>query len=156
MPMHTVTKHGTTKSGKAVVYFDNKHNYTDMIFLGDTEAPPVGSLIDADTASSRRDGKTFWFLNGWGLAPNSQPAPQGTWKPQTTVPLNATAPMPEAPKPAPAGYSEPERMFVSNIVAAAVTAGHAKDPIDLIAWASGALVALRKMNDHANDAAVPF
>ncbi len=135
--LHTVTKHGTTKSGKPVVYFDNRHGFQDMVFLGDTEAPPVGAVVDTDIASSTRDGKTFHFLNGWGLAPNSPP--QDHWKPPTTTPANAAPSGPEPVK----GYTEPERMFISNICAAAISAGKIEDPVDLPAWVNAALYAIR-------------
>jgi hypothetical protein len=135
--LRTVTKHGQTQKGSPVVYFDNKHTLRDMVFLGrDTQAPPVGSLIDAELGSkAREDGSTIWFLNAWGLAPNQTPVAPTFPPPATNGPLK--------PNAAPAPYTEPERMFISNIVAAAITGGHAKDPIDLIAWTRAALKALR-------------
>jgi hypothetical protein len=141
MPTLTVTKHGQTKKGSPVVYFNNKHTFQDMVFLGrETQAPPIGALIDAELGSKPRDdGGTMWFLNAWGLAPNQMPV-------APTSPPVATN---EALKPiaAPEPYTEPERMFISNIVAAAITGGHATDPIDLIAWTRAALKALRSCTE---------
>ncbi len=156
MNLHTVTKIGVTKSGKPVVYFDNKHGYQDMIFLGKTMAPPVGAVIDTEMVSQSRDDKTFWFLNKWGMAPNTMQqsiasqiegaqmvsrAPESRPLPMNngTAPIGASPPMsaPSAP------YNEPERLWMSNIVAAAINAGCVKSPVDLITWTNGALTALR-------------
>lgn len=141
MNLHTVTKHGQTKSGKPVVYLDGKTSFTDMVFLGNTAAPPVGAVIDTEMVSQSRDGKTFWFLNKWGMAPSDKQTPQPQapdgWKPPTTNGLNAQQ------SATTAGYTEPERMFVSNIVAAAITSGKISDPVDLPAWINAALYALR-------------
>jgi hypothetical protein len=137
-----VTHSDTSKSGKPRVYFDGNNNWKDAYYLGPKcPDPPKGVPLEVQTHSWRpENGKSdMWFLDAFkpvegGVAPPStQPAP--VQQPKASV--------------APAGYTEPERMFVSNIVAAAVTAGHAKDPVDLLAWASGALVALRQMTNQS-------
>ena len=145
MPIHTVTKHGTTKSGKNVVYFDNKHNYTDMVFLGrETETPPVGASIDAMTTSKNfDDGKTLWFLNNWALTANQGNGVHAAPAVSLTAPIK---PLPMQP-----GYVAPAlspseiRQTIFNVWASAIGAGVIKDPMDLTAWSEGVEKALVKL-----------
>lgn len=148
MPHYTVTKHGQTKTGKNVVYFDNKHTYQDMIFLNDgVEAPPLGARIDGDTKSSA-DGR-FWSLRAWGLLPN-QPAPAvAAAAPHAPMPSVAPYQPPPAPS-APVGLPiDPVDVvkFISNCCGQAIAAQSIKDPSDILPWALAALETARKLRD---------
>ena len=153
MPIVTVTKHGSTKSGKPVVYFDNRHTYKDMYFLNDdVEAPPVGAQIDADTKSSG-DGR-FWSLRAWGLTPNQTlvaKAPPHA-PPPPVAPVNGLDPLPMAgvaPSAPPGLPIEPGDVmrFISNCVGQAINAKTIIDPVDILPWAIAALGTARKLRD---------
>jgi hypothetical protein len=144
-----VTHADTSKNGKPRVFFDGNNTWKDAYYLGPKcPDPPKGVPIEIESHSWRpENGKSdLWFLDSFKVvaqAPQSIPEPtQTTYVPRSVV---SGGLVPSAPIAAPAAYTEPERMFVSNIVAAAVTAGHATDPVDLLAWAAGALQALRGM-----------
>ncbi|CAB4121284.1 hypothetical protein UFOVP154_11 [uncultured Caudovirales phage] len=149
MPIVTVSKHGQTKSGKPVVYFNNKHDYTDMFFLNDgVQAPPIGATIDALTVSSK-DGR-FWSLKAWGVVPGSQvPPPQPQQAPQqytTHAPTQAPDPSPDAPVGLPMEPGDALR-FISNMVGSAVASGTCKLPADMAPWAVHALKIIRRLRD---------
>ena len=153
MPIVTVSRHGQTKSGKSVVFFNNKHDYTDMYFLNDgVQAPPIGATIDANTVNSR-DGR-FWSLKGWGLVPGSQ-VPQQAYAPGTQAtpvphpamtPAQAPAPTPDAPVGLPMEPGDALR-FISNMVGSAVSSGVCKTPADMGPWAVHALKIIRRLRD---------
>jgi hypothetical protein len=87
MPTHTVTKADTSKGGAPRVYFDNKHDWKDAYYVSKKiEAPLVGQSIDANTASSDYQGKTYWYLNGW--------KPAGQPEAPTTVQVSSTRLLP--------------------------------------------------------------
>ena len=133
MPIHTVTKQAQTKAGKPVVYFDNKHDFADGIFLGKTtQMPPMGAQIDANTSSSVFQGKTYWYLNGWALTGQTY---QST-VPTQQAPVQQTAYVPLQKKSV--ELSEPELRFVSNVVGQAITAGTIKSPAGVAPWAAAA------------------
>lgn len=132
MSIVTVTKVGTTRSGKPCVWFNGEDGYDNAFYLGKkTESPPVGAVIEADTVSSDYQGKTYWYLNGWTLS-----------KAQTTPPATPVAAPVQSPPGT--GQSRPQAgwdiqsgdlsRFVSNVVGSAIAAGLIKKPDDIHPW----------------------
>lgn len=137
----TITHSDTSKSGKPRVYFDGKNDWKDAYLLGaKCPDPPKGVPIEVQTHSWRPDNGKYdmWFLDSFKVVEGPVAAPQ----PAQAAQVRPSTPVPAAPG---APYSEPERMFVSNIVAAAINAGAVKSPVDLISWCNGALTALRNV-----------
>ena len=129
MPRVTVTKIDVSTKGKPRVYFDNKHNWQDAVYIGQDcgPPPPVGWIIDADTSSKRfQNAKSdTWFLNRWTAA-QQQVAP---------------AKQELAPAQQQLGWDIPTgdlSRFASNIVGQAITAGLIKKPGDVAGWTAAA------------------
>jgi hypothetical protein len=146
VPRHLVTKSDASKSGAPRVYFDNKHDWADAFYVSKKiEAPVVGRTIDAETASSNFQGKTYWYLN--------------SWKP-VEMPVAQISPMVNPPGPSPAVtyqvHQEPSKppsgwpieagdcsRFVSNVLGSAIAAGLVKRPTDIHPWVATAYTALQ-------------
>lgn len=136
MPTVTVTKLGTSKKGKPVVFFDGRLDWRDQYLLGNTIAPPVGARIEADTASKPLDGGgVIWFLNGWKLSSEQPtPTPASQQQPASNSAPSASA----APQTQEFTFTEPELRFVSNVVGQAIYGGQIKEPAQIEAWFNAA------------------
>jgi hypothetical protein len=142
MPRVTVTKADVSTKGKPRVYFDNKHNWQDSVYIGNEcgPAPAVGMVIDADTSSKRfPDAKSdIWFLNRWtqvALAANGAAQQQATPQPIIAPQMAAPTQKPHAGWDIPSGDLS---RFASNIVGQAITAGLIKKPGDVAGWTAAA------------------
>jgi hypothetical protein len=131
-----VTKIGKSGKGKPIVYFDNRHGQTDGYLVNSKcYTPQEGMTIEADTASSSFEGKTFWWLNGWKEVKSATAS-----GPSQDTGNGRSAP--ESPQAQPQkGWdiqSGDLSRYASNIVASAITAGLIKSPTDIYAWANAA------------------
>jgi hypothetical protein len=142
MPVLTLTKVDTTKTGKTRAYFNGATHWKEAYYLGkDVQLPPIGTVMDCATVSKRFDGSEFetWFLQGWAAVNGQTPAP-------------ATA------HSAPAAYNAPAASgdgltvgpadalrFISNMVGSAITSGAIKGPNDMSAWAAQAFRVVRSI-----------
>lgn len=125
MPNHTVTKADTSKGGAPRVYFDHKHDWKDAYYVSKKiEAPAVGAVIEANTASSDYQGKTYWYLNGWKEA-NGAATPNATLGKVTPVKgWNIDA-------------GDLSR-FASNVIGSAIEAELITDPEQIGVWIAAA------------------
>jgi hypothetical protein len=134
MPIVTVTKIDQTKAGRTRVYFDSRHSFSDGFLLGQGAAPPMGAVIEANTASSDYQGKVYWYLNGWKLAAQPEKPVQ---TPTSTLILPPVVTKHWAIEPGDCSR------FVSNVLGSAIEAGLVKIPSDLHPWVASAYAALQ-------------
>jgi hypothetical protein len=155
MQQGTITELGQSKSGKPKVKISGT-----WYSIGTTHGLQPGSTIEFEAHEFQYNGKQFWGIDKFGLVgqpPTASVAlPQAVYAPMkpNTAPIGASPPM-----SSPAGYTEPERMFLSNVVAAAISSGKVTDPLDLPAWMNAALYALRNVKGdlgQAEERDIPF
>lgn len=141
MPVMTLTKVDTTKTGKTRAYFDNKTHWKDAFYLGKSVVlPPIGTVMDCHTVAKRFDNaeQDTWFLQGW--APVSGAAAPSAVQ---AAPVTPAAPVAATP---PGGLridSGDQLRFISNMVGSAITAGTIKKPDDMALWAKSAFMIVR-------------
>lgn len=148
MPVLTLTKTDTTKTGKTRAYFNGSTHWKEAYYLGQgVVLPPIGTVMDCTTVSKRFDGSEFetWFLQGWAAVNGQTPA--------------AAPSAPAAAKSAPTAYNAPAApagdglavgpadalRFISNAVGSAITSGAIKGPNDMSAWAAQAFRVVRSI-----------
>ncbi len=155
MPTLTVTSLGKTKKGR-----DKAICGKDEYLLGaKCQIPPVGVPIDADTSESSFQGEggktiSLWWMNSWQMAAGAPMPAQAPRSVSTST--NGGFPMNAAPTPSEEGYSDGERLTISNWVAAAITSGKVSDPVDIHTWVNASLYALRNAKaDLYTDKLVP-
>ena len=149
MPIMTLTKVETSKKGSPKLFFDNKHHWKDAVYasksIDASKLPPVGTVMDCHTVAKRFDNaeQDTWFLQGWGLVPNT-----------TSVAVPSAAASYAAPAPAPVAQSAANGLridsgdqlrFISNMVGSAITAGTIKAPVDMAYWAKEAFKIVRAL-----------
>lgn len=140
MPIVKVTHQDQSKAAKPRIYFDNKNNWQDAIYIGQrcNGIPPVGSMIEADTSSKTfSDGRTTWFLNSWKLA-TSSPLPE----------VCGNGAILSGNKIVSVGWDIPTgdlSRFVSNVVGNAIAAKLIVGPGDMAPWIAAAYRSLEAL-----------
>jgi len=150
MPIMTLTKTDTTKTGKTRAYFDNKTHWKDAFYLGKSVVlPPIGTVMDCHTVAKRFDNaeQDTWFLQGWAPV-NGAAAPAAVQAAPHAAPIAPTAP---------GGLridSGDALRFISNMIGSAVSAGTIKNPMDMAVWAKQSYLIVRALERGAfHDAA---
>jgi hypothetical protein len=153
MPRVTVTKVDKSTKGKDRVYFDNRHNWQDSIYIGQAcgTPPSVGMVIDADTSSTRfQNAKSdTWFFNRYSVVQGPITAGGAAQQTNQIRPgsdsgqigsINMQGPqagyIPPPAKP-PAGWDIPTgdlSRFVSNVIGSAIAANLIKTPSEIAQW----------------------
>jgi hypothetical protein len=139
MPRVTVTKADVSTKGKPRVYFDNKHNWQDAVYIGNScgAAPVVGQVIDADTSSQRFQNarSDTWFLNRWTAAtqPPSQQGPFLTDKNGHLI-VHTETMVNKLKQGWPDLPTGDMLRWVSNVVGSAIAANLIKTPSDIAQW----------------------
>lgn len=142
MALMTVTKISKARSGKPLVYFDNRHGVNDAYIVADgCTVPQERLIIDADTKSWEYRGNTYWGLNDW------KPV-RGT--PATPVAGNGQTKPVESPAQTLKGWDVlPGDLsrFVSNVIGSAIEAKLILKPGDINAWTVAAYRSAQRMTD---------
>lgn len=145
----TIQEMGQSKAGNPKVKINGTwYSIKSAFGLG------VGSVLDFEAQPFTINGRTYQGIEKFAALPiQAAPAPQtasAPW-PASTAPIGASPSI-----PAPSGYTEPERLWLSNVVAAAITAGKIVDPCDLPAWVNAALYSLRNAKADLGSTPVDF
>jgi hypothetical protein len=145
MPSGIVQSVGKSRTGKPTVTIDGQIYSASKV---DLSGMGIGDKIEFESASSVYNGATVWFLNAYKIliaASSMGPGPAVTPN-RIAVPAPSSATLATPLAPPQAGLTEPERLTISNWVAAVAGRPDSpiKDPVDLIAWAGAAKSALRK------------
>lgn len=145
MPVLTLTKTDTTKTGKTRAYFNGATHWKEAYYLGkDVVLPPIGTVMDCTTVSKRFDGSEFetWFLQGWAAVNGQTPATPAA-APSAPAAYNAPA-APAVGDGLAVGPADSLR-FISNMVGSAIASGAIKSPNDMSAWAAQAFRVVRSI-----------
>lgn len=156
MPEGIVEAKGQSRTGKGTVRISGQEYYTSNV---DTSGLAIGDKISFDSNSSVFRGTTYWYLNAYKVlvaASSMGPGPNVTPS-RIAVPAPSSASLAAPLAPPQAGLTEPERLTISNWVAAVAgrTDSPIKDPVDLIAWAGAAKAALRKAAEADWESDIP-
>jgi hypothetical protein len=127
MPEGTVTHRKVSKKGAPVIVIDGKDYYAGRCEVGNIN---IGDKISFDSAEF---APGLYGLQNWKLlsAASKYPYPGAT---------GGTA-------AGPSGFTEGERLTISNWVGQAIAAGAIKEPEQIEKWVSAAKNAIRKQSD---------
>jgi hypothetical protein len=128
----TVQAVGLSRSGKPTVTIDGTIYSASKVDLGTMRA---GDVIEFDSNSSVYNGATVWFLNAWKLVEGAAKYAQASNVPGTPPPAISQT-----------GWSESERLTISNWVAHAIGAGVIKEPEQIEKWVTAARNAIREQS----------
>jgi hypothetical protein len=126
MPEGTVTHRKVSKKGAPVIVIDGKDYYAGRCEVGNIS---IGDRISFDSAEF---APGLYGLQNWKLlaAASKYAPPQSHSQPTAT----------------PAGFTEGERLTISNWVGQAIGAGTIKDPEQIEKWVTAARNAIREQS----------
>lgn len=139
MMQGTVTRRGTSKTGKPIIIIDDKTYSAPSVDLGGLVA---GDRIAFDANSKVYNGSTVWFINGWEMLRAATKPPE-----DQKYPHSAQQPIVHNAAPTPSNallsVTDVERPCCSNWGAELIRANVIKEPADLGIWVQAILHALR-------------
>jgi len=150
MPQGVITAIGKSRTGKPTVTIDGQIYSASKVDISNLV---VGDKLEFESNSSVYNGATVWFLNAFKLtqAAVKYPlvSPSGSGGIAAPAPNSAPLAVP------PAGLSEGERAFVSNMCAHAIDKGLITDQATLGMWAVWAKNAIREAAKPTFETEIP-
>jgi hypothetical protein len=134
MPEGTVTHRKVSKKGAPVIVIDGKDYYAGRCEVGNIN---IGDKISFDSAEF---APGLYGLQSWKLLASAQKYPTAQQYPASVSPTvtGVTGHV---------GFTEGERLTISNWVGQAIAAGAIKEPEQIEKWVSAAKNAIRKQSD---------